>query len=588
MGIPRSIARLLSRRCVGCGVMLVALCAASAAKCEEPAVEWARQHAIPLETVEAGHGFRDMQPLKQVVGRARIVELGEATHGTREFFQLKHRMVEFLASQMGFTIFSIEANMPEAYRLNEYVLNGVGDPKELLKGMYFWTWNTQEVLEMIQWMREYNKSGAGRMEFTGFDMQTPTMPLETVSGFVRKYEPDYAGTQESAWKEVRSIGPPASGTLGVGTATFPVSVAAGHRIRLSGYIKTEKISTGYAGLWWRVDGEPGHPLLAFDNMNDRGAKGTTPWTRYELSLDVPKEARNINFGVIHTGNGEAWFDSLQVEIDGTPYTDTSAFDLDFESPTPRGFYAGGSGYAVGIDARTAHSGKQSLHSRFLGVRTDPKLAAQDCEAVVARLRADRSKFLSAGASVRETDWAIQNARLVLQYAELEDGEKTRDESMAENLKWIAEQNPKARIVVWAHNAHVGYGEYGGRASMGSYLRKTFGAEVMNFGFAFNEGAFQSMDMGASGMLRAFTVGPAPEGSLDRTLAATGIPLFALDLRRTPKEGPVGEWFRQPHLSRSIGAGYSDALAPKLWSNNPVPEDYDAILFVEKTAAARPN
>ena len=48
--------------------------------------------------------------------------LGEATHGSREFFQLKHRMLEFLATEMGFTIFSIEANMPEAYKLNDFVL----------------------------------------------------------------------------------------------------------------------------------------------------------------------------------------------------------------------------------------------------------------------------------------------------------------------------------------------------------------------------------------------------------------------------------------------------------------------------------
>src|SRR6267143_5826196 len=84
---------------------------------EEAAVEqWIRANAIPLKTVQAGNGFADMEPLTKIVGNARIVALGEATHGTREFFQLKHRMVEFLANQMGFTIFSIEANMPEACR----------------------------------------------------------------------------------------------------------------------------------------------------------------------------------------------------------------------------------------------------------------------------------------------------------------------------------------------------------------------------------------------------------------------------------------------------------------------------------------
>ena len=49
-------------------------------------IAWAKQHAIPIKTAEAGHGFDDLQPLKQIVGKARVVGMGEATHGTREFF----------------------------------------------------------------------------------------------------------------------------------------------------------------------------------------------------------------------------------------------------------------------------------------------------------------------------------------------------------------------------------------------------------------------------------------------------------------------------------------------------------------------
>src|SRR5207244_140401 len=161
---------------------------------DQTVVEWIRAHAVTLKTVEAGHGFSDMEPLKSIVGDARIVSLGEATHGTREFFQLKHRMLEFLATEMGFTIFSIEANMPEAYRLNDYVLNGTGDPAELLRGMYFWTWNTEEVLDMIRWMRAFNASGRGRVQFTGFDMQTHTVALDIVQQFMRRYDIDYVAT----------------------------------------------------------------------------------------------------------------------------------------------------------------------------------------------------------------------------------------------------------------------------------------------------------------------------------------------------------------------------------------------------------
>ncbi|MCP4659867.1 MAG: hypothetical protein GY856_31070, partial [bacterium] len=70
-------------------------------------VAWIHEHAIPLATPEAEQGFDDLRPVRELIGDARVVGLGEATHGTREFFQLKHRMLEFLVEEMGFTVFAI-------------------------------------------------------------------------------------------------------------------------------------------------------------------------------------------------------------------------------------------------------------------------------------------------------------------------------------------------------------------------------------------------------------------------------------------------------------------------------------------------
>ena len=81
----------------------------------EERAKWISENAIVFETEKAGAGFEDLQPLKEVIGDARIVALGEGTHGTREFFRMKHRITEFLAKEMGFTLFSIEANMPEIF-----------------------------------------------------------------------------------------------------------------------------------------------------------------------------------------------------------------------------------------------------------------------------------------------------------------------------------------------------------------------------------------------------------------------------------------------------------------------------------------
>ena len=412
---------------------------------EQAAIQWMRQNAIPLETVEAGHGFADLQPLGQMVGNARIVELGEATHGTREFFQLKHRIIEYLAAQKGFTIFSIEGNMPEAYRLNEYVLHGVGDPKELLGGMGFWTWDTQEVLDMILWMRDFNQSGKGHIEFTGFDMQSPTVSLEAVRHFVQQYDPAWSPTLDQDWKDVAELQHMgiAASSFGVATATFPVAAAAGHRIRFSGYIKTENITYGYAGLWWRVDGDVGKEL-AFDNMQGRGAKGTTSWTPYAISLDVPADARAIKFGVVHPGNGTAWFDSLAVEVDGVPYSDPSSFDLDFESPALRGFEAGGqggsgqrfstTGYSIAIDKSVAHTGAQSLRSQYTVPPVNADAVDPECKSVVDYLTAHRAALIAAGATASDADWAIQHATMVRQFAHLQNIENTGDMNTASDFR----------------------------------------------------------------------------------------------------------------------------------------------------------
>jgi erythromycin esterase len=165
-------------------------------------INWVQQNAIPVTTVEAGHSTADLQRLKNIIGDARIVSLGEATHGTREFFQMKHRLLEFLVTEMGFTHFSLEANMPEAQKLNEYVLTGQGDPEELLEGMYFWTWNTQEVLEMIHWMRAYNASGRGPVQFTGFDAQISWGAADNLRSFLAAADPAYLPTAESAFARV--------------------------------------------------------------------------------------------------------------------------------------------------------------------------------------------------------------------------------------------------------------------------------------------------------------------------------------------------------------------------------------------------
>jgi erythromycin esterase len=153
-------------------------------------VAWLSETAVPFTTVQAGTNLTDLAPLEAMVGSARLVGMGEGTHGTKEFFQMKHRLFEFLVREMGFTLFAIEASWQEANDMNAYVLTGSGDPEQLLSGLYFWTWRTQEVLDLVQWMRQWNVSAPAdqQVQFLGFDMQYPGAAMDTVGSYVRRVD----------------------------------------------------------------------------------------------------------------------------------------------------------------------------------------------------------------------------------------------------------------------------------------------------------------------------------------------------------------------------------------------------------------
>ena len=91
----------------------------------------------------------------------------------------------------------------------------------------------------------------------------------------------------------------------------------GSKITLTGYIKTEDITDGYAGLWMRID-----PNVGFDNMADNGISGTNDWKKYEISLKLnPKETDEIVIGALLSGKGKMWIDDLKVFIDGEDLND---------------------------------------------------------------------------------------------------------------------------------------------------------------------------------------------------------------------------------------------------------------------------
>lgn len=154
------------------------------------AIEWMRPHAIPLISVEPGAGFDDLRPLADRMAGARVVSLGEATHGTREFFKLKHRLFEWLVAEHGFTTYGFEATFPESLDVDRYIRGGTGNAGHALASMRFWTWDTEEVLDLIEWMRLANqgRDGDEPLHFYGYDMQMPGSGMLGVIDYLREVD----------------------------------------------------------------------------------------------------------------------------------------------------------------------------------------------------------------------------------------------------------------------------------------------------------------------------------------------------------------------------------------------------------------
>ncbi|MCM9082395.1 erythromycin esterase family protein [Streptomyces spororaveus] len=156
---------------------------------------WLHEHANPLSTLTPGAPTEDLRPLGEALRGTRVVGLGESTHGTGEFFGLKHRIVEFLVREEGFTTLAMEASQSAARALDAYVRYGTGAPERLVARLGFWTWRTLEMVDLVEWLRAHNRDlpEERRVRFVGTDPQLCGDSVEAVTAFLRRTAPDQAG-----------------------------------------------------------------------------------------------------------------------------------------------------------------------------------------------------------------------------------------------------------------------------------------------------------------------------------------------------------------------------------------------------------
>src|SRR5256885_16806030 len=165
-------------------------------------VGWIRETAIPLRPVDAGSGFADLAPLTAVLKDARIVGLGESTHGTSEFQRVKHRLLEFLVTEMGYTAFALEASYSDAQPMNEYLLHGKGNRADVLTKLGYVAWDMEEFAAMVDWMRSYNRTvpEARKVRFYGVDIYRNSLGRANGLAAVRRVVPAAAAATDSLFR----------------------------------------------------------------------------------------------------------------------------------------------------------------------------------------------------------------------------------------------------------------------------------------------------------------------------------------------------------------------------------------------------
>jgi erythromycin esterase-like protein len=143
---------------------------------------------------------KDYDPLLKLIGDARFVLLGEASHGTHEFYRERAAITKRLIREKGFVAVAVEADWPDAYRVNRYV-RGRSDDAEAVdalsgfKRFPTWMWRNADVLDFVGWLRAHNDalaSDATKVGFYGLDLYSLHASIESVLNYLEKIDPEAA------------------------------------------------------------------------------------------------------------------------------------------------------------------------------------------------------------------------------------------------------------------------------------------------------------------------------------------------------------------------------------------------------------
>src|SRR5438477_149494 len=157
-------------------------------------------------------GPADLDPLLERIGDAHYVLLGEASHGTADYYTWRARLSQRLIEEKGFSFIAVEGDWPDCYQVNRYVKgfpdagDSAHDVLHAFERWPTWMWANEEVVELAEWLRAHNENlaEARKVGFYGLDVYSLWESLYAVMTFLHRVAPS---ALPAAWRAFRCFEP---------------------------------------------------------------------------------------------------------------------------------------------------------------------------------------------------------------------------------------------------------------------------------------------------------------------------------------------------------------------------------------------
>lgn len=422
---------------------------------------------------DAAHPLRgldeDFDPLLEMIGEARCVLIGEASHGTHEFYDARAGITKRLIEEKGFHAVAVEADWPDAYRVNRFV-SGANDDRDAdralsgFKRFPTWMWRNRVVLEFIDWLRQRNKGSA-------------TVPVAAAD-----------------------VPPTATGFYGLDLYSLSASIEA--------------------------------VLSYLDRVDPEAARRARQ--RYACFEDFGEDSQAYGYAA-GIGLKESCEDEVVAQL-------VDLQERAMQYPRRDGRMAEDEFFSAEQNARLVRNAEQYYRSMFRG---------------------------------RVSSWNLRDTHMM--------------ETLRALFRHLANRVSRPRIVVWAHNSHLGDARYThmgdmGELNLGQLVREDFGRNAVLVGFSTYTGTVTAAsDWGEPAECKR--VRPGMRGSYEEVFHELKLPAFLLKMRDEPD---VHRELRERRLERAIGVIYRpETERVSHYFHAALSNQFDAVIHYDETRALEP-